>query len=80
MSKQMKELLDLSVEELKKQKIDLQDKILKIRFKAKIEPPKNFMEKRESRKQIARINTLLTRYEMSGGAPAEQPKADKKKK
>ncbi|OHD56765.1 MAG: hypothetical protein A2014_02440 [Spirochaetes bacterium GWF1_49_6] len=69
MSKKMKELLDLNSDELKKMRGDLQSRIMMFRFKSKIEPPKNFMEKREMKKQVSRINTLLTHYEKTGEAP-----------
>jgi ribosomal protein L29 len=74
----MKELLDLNSDELKKMRGDLQNKIMLFRFKSKIEPPKNFMEKREMKKTVSRINTILTQYEKNGEAPVAVTNTKKK--
>lgn len=60
MSKKAKELRELSEKELVAEREKLQDRIRNFRFKSRIEAPKNPMEKREMKRQIARINTLLT--------------------
>lgn len=59
-SRKVKDLREMNEKELIRQKKELQDRMLEIRFKAKIEAPTNPMEKREIRKQVARINTLLS--------------------
>lgn len=59
-SRKVRDLRELNEKELIRQKKDLLDRMMEIRFKAKIESPSNPMEQRELKKQIARINTLLT--------------------
>lgn len=63
-TKKTKELRELSNEELIKMRDDLSKKLLNIRFQSRIERPKNPMEKRETRKTIARINTILREREI----------------
>ncbi len=62
-NKKTKELRELKPEELKKQKEDIQKKMMEIRFKAGIEKPSNPCERRELRKTVAKINTILSEYE-----------------
>lgn len=69
-NKKVRELRELSDKELNRMKEDLNKRVMEIRFKAKIEAPSNIMETREIKRQIARINTLLTerkREEVSNG-------------
>ncbi|MCX7882929.1 MAG: 50S ribosomal protein L29 [Brevinematales bacterium] len=63
-TKKVKELRQLKKEELLKLRADLQQKLLQIRFRARIEKPANPMEKRNIRREIAIINTLLREMEL----------------
>lgn len=60
----VKELRELSTEELVKMRADIQNNLRAIRFKAKIERPTNPLEKRNLKKKIAVINTLLREKEL----------------
>jgi len=60
----IKELRSLSETELLSMKVDLQGKIMHVRFRSKIEPPKNIMEIRQMKRTIARINTLIRQNEL----------------
>jgi large subunit ribosomal protein L29 len=62
--KKTKELREMSDAELAKLKADLSKRQMEIRFKAKIEAPENVMERREVRKAIAKINTILREREL----------------
>ncbi len=62
--KKLKELRDLSNEELIKMRADIQHNIRMIQFKMKIERPTNLMEKKNLRKKLAVINTILTEREL----------------
>jgi ribosomal protein L29 len=62
--KKLKELRDLSIEELIKMRSDIQHNIRMIQFKKKIERPTNLMEKKNLRKKLAVINTILTEREL----------------
>ncbi len=62
-NKKTRELRELKPDELIKQKEDIMKRMLDIRFKAGIEKPTNPCEKRELRKTIAKINTLLHDFE-----------------
>ena len=61
--KRLQELRDLNDKDLIRMREDIQADLRKIRFKAKIERPKNPMEKRNMRIKIAVINTLLKEKE-----------------
>lgn len=58
-SKKLKELRELSDAELLKQQSEIEKKMMSLRFKAKIEKIDNPMEKRNARRTVAVINTLL---------------------
>lgn len=58
--KKIKELRELSNEELLKMRSESEKKMMQIRFKGRIEKLSNPMEKRTLQKTIAVINTLLT--------------------
>ncbi len=60
----IKELRELSVQELNKTNRDIQNQLRLIRFQAKIEKPKNPMQKRDLRKKLAVVNTLLKEEEL----------------
>ncbi len=62
--KKLKELRELSNEELVKMIKDTEAAMRLIRFKAKIEKPANPMEKRNLQKKVAVINTLLKEREL----------------
>jgi len=64
--KKVRELRELNVKELKKMKLDIEEKLLKLRFKSKIEHSENPMEKRGLKKTLARVNTLLWEQENNG--------------
>lgn len=64
--KKVRELRELTVKELKKMKLDVEEKLFKLRFKSKIERPENPMEKRGLKKTLARVNTLLWEQENNG--------------
>ncbi|NPV39311.1 LSU ribosomal protein L29p [Brevinematales bacterium NS] len=63
-TKKVRELRQLKKEELLKLRSDLQQKLLQIRFRSRIEKPANPMEKRNIRREIAVINTLLREMEL----------------
>lgn len=63
-TRKVKELRQLKKEELLKLRQDLQQKLLQIRFRSRIEKPANPMEKRNIRREIAIINTLLREMEL----------------
>ena len=60
----IQELRSLSEVELLSMKIELQNKIMHIRFRSKIEPSTNIMEIRHMKRTIARINTLIRQTEL----------------
>ncbi len=62
--KKLKELRELTVEELLKMRSDTQVAMRSIRFKSKIEKPSNPMEKRNLTKKVAVINTILREREL----------------
>ncbi len=63
----LKELRALTTAELIKMKEDILNNIRSINFKMKIEKPKNVMEKRNLRKKVAVINTIIREREISEG-------------
>jgi len=63
-TKKVKELRQLKKEELEKLLQDLQQKLMQIRFRSRIEKPANPMEKRNIRREIAVIHTLLREMEL----------------
>ena len=65
--KKMKELRELNKEELISQRAEILKKQMEIRFKAKIEKPKNPCEMRELRRTLARVNTLIREIEIKAG-------------
>lgn len=60
----IQELRSLSEVELLSMKIELQNKIMHIRFRSKFEPSTNIMEIRHMKRTIARINTLIRQTEL----------------
>ncbi|MGL4560802.1 MAG: 50S ribosomal protein L29 [Brevinema sp.] len=64
MSTKVQELRSLSEVELLSMKKELQEKIMKARFRSKIEPPKDLLEVRKMKRTIARINTLIREAEL----------------
>ncbi len=61
--KKVRELRELNIDELRKMKLDVEEKLLKLRFKSRIERPDNPMERRGLKKTLARINTLVCEQE-----------------
>jgi len=59
MKKLTEELRQKSTEELQKMVVELKEKLLKLRFKNAYDQLENPMEIRKTRKQIARILTIL---------------------
>ncbi|WP_163328413.1 50S ribosomal protein L29 [Desulfurobacterium thermolithotrophum] len=59
MKKYTEELRQKSTDELKKMVVELKEKLLKLRFKNAFGQLENPMEIRKTRKQIARILTIL---------------------
>ncbi|ADY72859.1 ribosomal protein L29 [Desulfurobacterium thermolithotrophum DSM 11699] len=59
MKKYTEELRQKSTDELKKMVVELKEKLLKLRFKNAFGQLENPMEIRKTRKQIARIFTIL---------------------
>jgi large subunit ribosomal protein L29 len=59
MKKYTEELRQKSTDELKKMAVELKEKLLKLRFKNAFGQLENPMEIRKTRKQIARILTIL---------------------
>jgi len=57
-----KELKNQSEAELKKLKVELQDKLRDLRFKIASRQLKNVRETREAKKTIARVMTLLANF------------------
>lgn len=64
MANKIQELRSLSEKELLSMKQQLQEKIMHIRFKSRIERPKNIMEIRSIKRTIAQINTLIREAEL----------------
>jgi ribosomal protein L29 len=62
--KKLKELRELTNEELLKMRSDTQAAMRTIRFRTKIEKPSNPMEKRNLTKKVAVINTILREREL----------------
>ncbi|MGL4367128.1 MAG: 50S ribosomal protein L29 [Brevinemataceae bacterium] len=60
----IQQLRSLSDAELVSMRKDLQDKIMQIRFRSKIEPPKDITQVRKMKRTIARINTLIRQAEL----------------
>lgn len=60
----LKELRELSRDDLIKMRGDIEGNLRVIRFKSKIERPSNPLEKRNLKKKIAVINTLLREMEI----------------
>jgi len=63
-TKKVKELRQLNREQLLKLRSDLQQKLMQLRFRSRIEKLANPMEKRNFRREIAVINTLLREMEL----------------
>jgi len=63
-TKKVKELRQLNREQLLKLRSDLQQKLMHLRFRSRIEKLANPMEKRNLRREIAVINTLLREMEL----------------
>lgn len=63
--KNLKELRSLTTEELIQMKEDISNNVRSINFKMKIEKPKNIMEKRNLRRKIAVINTIIRERELA---------------
>ncbi|MDA3851379.1 MAG: 50S ribosomal protein L29 [Spirochaetaceae bacterium] len=62
----MKEnLSDLTLDELKTKKIDLSEKLRKIRFELVLGHVENPLEKKNLRRSIARVNTLIRQHEIA---------------
>lgn len=66
-TKKIKELRELNKDELVSQRAEILKKQVELRFKAKIEKPKNPCEMRELRRTLARINTLIREFELKAG-------------
>lgn len=64
MANKIQELRSLSEKELISMKQQLQEKIMHMRFKSRIERPKNVMEIRGIKRTIAQINTLIRETEL----------------
>lgn len=62
-NKKTRELRELKTAELIKQREEIMKRMLEIRFKSGIEKPANPCEKRELRKTVAKINTLIRESE-----------------
>lgn len=62
--KKLQEIREQNDQELIKVKADLQSKMRTIRFQTKIERPANPLEKRNLRKKVAVINTILREREL----------------
>lgn len=60
----IKELRELSLQDLTKMRGDIEGNLRTIRFKSKIERPANPMEKRNLKKKIAVINTIIREMEL----------------
>jgi|YNPMSStandDraft_1061717.scaffolds.fasta_scaffold00020_14 large subunit ribosomal protein L29 len=63
-TKKVKELRQLNREQLLKLRSDLQQKLMQLRFRSRSEKLANPMEKRNLRREIAVINTLLREMEL----------------
>lgn len=64
-AKKLKELRELTSEDLLKMKADIQSNLRTFRFKRKIERPKNPMEKRNLTRKVGVINTIIREREIS---------------
>jgi len=56
----IKELREKNIEELKKMLLEKQEKVRKLRFDIAVKQVKNTRELRGEKKDIARINTLIS--------------------
>ena len=66
MSKKVQELRSLPENELEAMKKELQEKLMQIRFRSRMERPKNVKEVSMMKKKVARINTLIREAELKG--------------
>lgn len=64
MSKKVKELRTLSETELGAMKKEIQEKMMHIRFRSRMERPKNVKEVSMLKKTVARINTIIRETEL----------------
>ncbi|MDI6844881.1 MAG: 50S ribosomal protein L29 [Candidatus Saccharicenans sp.] len=62
----IRELRELSVEELKQKEEELKDQLFKLRFQKAIGQLDNPMKIRNVRRDIARIKTLLKEFQKKG--------------
>jgi ribosomal protein L29 len=62
--KKVNELRELSKGELEKIRSDIQAELRTIRFRTRIEPPPNPMQKKNLKIKIAVINTILKEMEL----------------
>ncbi|BAI81219.1 50S ribosomal protein L29 [Deferribacter desulfuricans SSM1] len=60
------ELRKLSIDELKKKELELKENLFRLRFKLATGDLENTAQIRETRKDIARIKTILREYELEG--------------
>ena len=69
---------NLTFPELKAKRDELSRKYMDFRFQMVIGHVDNPLQKRELRRQIARLNTLIHRHEMAEQKTAEQKPAEQK--
>ncbi|MBC7360855.1 MAG: 50S ribosomal protein L29 [Candidatus Aminicenantes bacterium] len=62
----IRELRELSVEELKQKELELKDQLFKLRFQKSLGQLDNPMKIRNIRRDIARIKTLLKEFQKKG--------------
>lgn len=62
----IRELRELSVEDLKQKELDLKDQLFKLRFQKSLGQLDNPMKIRNIRRDIARIRTLLKESQKKG--------------
>lgn len=63
-----KELRKLSLQDLKKKEEELREELLRLRFKKKVEGLPNPMQIRNTRRDLARVLTLIREKELRGEA------------
>lgn len=64
----MKDLRELTLEELKQQELDMKEELFNLRFQQSTNRLENPMKIRQVKRDIARIKTLLTELERGNNA------------
>ncbi|MBI2618473.1 MAG: 50S ribosomal protein L29 [Ignavibacteriales bacterium] len=72
------ELRQLSDEELRKRIDDEQENLANLKFQKVLSQPENPMKVRQTRREIARMKTVLRERELKGSQPVSGPPVNEK--